>query len=146
MQVAFYKGRTRLFNRVVSWWLNGPYSHGELVFGTDSDGVSECASCSFMDDGVRPKYITLNPEHWDIIEVDGDEAYARAMLKKHRNTKYDTFGLLGLVWRRGKGDPNKLWCTEWIAMALGYEEAWRFDPMVLFVSLKKKSLNESISA
>ena len=33
VKIAFYKGKSRLFNKVVSWWTRGPYSHTELVVG-----------------------------------------------------------------------------------------------------------------
>ena len=137
LQVAFYKGRTRLFNRLVSWWLNGPYSHAELILDTDADGYAACASSSFLDGGVRLKYMRLDPEHWDIVDVQGDKATAWAWLKEHDGDQYDTFGLLGLVWRRGKGNPDKVWCTESVAAMLGYDEPWRFDPMALYSALTK---------
>lgn len=137
LQVAFYKGRTRLFNRLVSWWLNGPYSHAELILDTDAGGYAACASSSFLDGGVRLKYMRLDPEHWDIVDVQGDKATAWAWLKEHDGDQYDTFGLLGLVWRRGKGNPDKVWCTESVAAMLGYDEPWRFDPMTLYVALTR---------
>ena len=136
LQVAFYKGRTRLFNRLVSWWLNGPYSHAELILSVDGD-VCECASSSFLDGGVRTKRMRLDPEHWDVVNVSGDVAKARAWLLDHEDDRYDTFGLLGLVWRRGKGSDTKVWCTESVAAMLGYNEAWRFDPMTLYVCLTR---------
>ncbi len=137
LQVAFYKGRTRFFNRLVSWWLNGPYSHAELILDTDAGGYAACASSSFLDGGVRLKYMRLDPAHWDIVDVLGDKTTAWAWLKEHDGDQYDTFGLLGLVWRRGKGNPDKVWCTESIAAMLGYDEPWRFDPMTLYVDLTR---------
>lgn len=70
MQVAFYKGRKRLFNRLTSWWLRGAYSHCELLLGTDPLGRTICASSSFMDGGVRVKHMVLDPAHWDVINVE----------------------------------------------------------------------------
>lgn len=137
MQIAFYKGRTRFFNRLVSWWLSGPYSHAELILDTDAGGYAACASSSFLDGGVRLKYMRLDPEHWDIVDVQGDKATAWAWLKEHDGDQYDTFGLLGLVWRRGKGNPDKVWCSESVAAMLGYDEPWRFDPMTLYVALTR---------
>lgn len=138
MQVAFYKGQTRFFNKAVCWWLNGPYSHAELILETDHNGISACASSSFMDGGVRLKYMRLNPANWDIFEIDGDIGAAWTWLRLHDEMLYDTFGLIGTVWRRSEGDPNKMWCTESIAAMLGYDEPWRFDPMVFAVVIKER--------
>jgi hypothetical protein len=134
MRVAFYVGKTRIFNRLVCWWLNGPISHGELVLSV-VDGVAECASSSYMDGGVRVKKMVLNPEHWVLVPVQGDEAYARRWLREHKNDCYDTLGLFGLIARRGPGALDKCWCTEAVAAMLGYDDPWRFDPMTLFVAL-----------
>lgn len=141
MQVVFYKGRARLFNRACSWWLASPYSHCELVVGTDQDGYSHCVSSSFMDDGVRAKKIRLDPEHWDLVDVPFvvDEQYVRDWLRLHDDDKYDTFGLLSAFWRRNAGDRNKRICSGCVAELLGYPEPWRFDPALLFSTLTRKS-------
>lgn len=141
MQVAFYKGRTRFFNRLVCWWLRGPYSHCELVLHTDATGISECASASYMDGGVRTKRMALNPAHWDFIDVLASEAQARSWLAYYEEDRYDILGLLGFVWRRQPGEQDKWFCSEAVAAMLGYHDAWRFDPMTLFVTLKRESRN-----
>lgn len=137
MQVAYYKGRTRIFNRVVSWWLSGPYSHTELVLD-EVDGLSECGSSSFMDGGVRVKFMKLDPEHWDLVDVDGDVCKARQWFRDHRGDQYGLLGLLGFVWRRGTRDNNKRICSEAIAAALGYVEPWRFDPMGFWAATARR--------
>lgn len=139
MQIAFYKGKTRVFNRLVSWYLRGPYSHCELVLQTNTDGYSTCASSSFMDGGVRMKQIKLDPEHWDVIEVQGSVAVAVRWLDEHEDCKYDVLGLLGFLWRRTQGEQNKFFCSEAVAAMLGLDEPWRFDPMSLHKAL---SINE----
>ena len=65
VKIAMYKGRKRVFNRLVSWWTRGPYSHTELVI----DGV--CYSSSFLDKGVRKKAIELDPENTDYYSSYG---------------------------------------------------------------------------
>ena len=138
MQIAFYKGRSRLFNRAVSWWLSGPYSHCELVLWTQ-DGVSYCVSSSFSDGGVRMKAIVLNPDHWDLIEVEGDVSAAINWLDSHDKDLYDLLGLLGFVWRRQDGNKSRWFCSEAVAAMLGFNEPWRFDPMSLYSTLTKKT-------
>ena len=135
IQVAFYKGRKRVFNRLVSWWLRGPYSHCELVLQTSPDGVSLCASASFMDGGVRVKNIVLDPEHWDLVMVEGSPATAWQWAASHEEDGYDLLGLLGFVWRRQADDQSKWFCSEAVAAMLGLPKPWRFDPMVLHAAL-----------
>jgi hypothetical protein len=127
VQVAFYKGKTRFFNRAVAWWTRGPYSHCELIV----DGKSY--SSSFLDGGVRVKEIVYDPEHWDIVDVPwADAAKAVAWFEAHMGLKYDVVGLAGFVVRRVEDDRGKYFCSEAVASSLGYEDAWRFDPNTLY--------------
>jgi hypothetical protein len=114
MKLALYKGRTRLFNRAVCWWLRSNYSHAEIVF---SDGM--CGSASHTDGGVRLKLIDLTPDKWDVFEIKGDEVAARNWFNVHAGQKYDVLGLLGFVWRRGTQDGNKWFCFEACGASLG---------------------------
>lgn len=139
MQVALYKSKKRLFNRLVCWWLKSPYSHCELVVSTDKAGVSRCVSSSFMDGGIRTKFMQLDPDHWDIVDVPWQVNQTRvyAWAAAHEDDKYDTWGLLGHVWRRGSGDRTKRVCAEAVAEMIGLPEAWRFDPAVLYAVLTR---------
>lgn len=136
MRIALYKavrpGLPGLFNRGVRAWCRGQYSHGELIF---SDGTS--ASSSWLDGGVRFKTIDFDPEHWDIFEIDGDEAIARQWFADHILDKFDVMGLVGFIFRPFEGEKNKWFCTESVMAALGYPEAWRFDPCTLGAFLKR---------
>jgi hypothetical protein len=130
MVIAFYKGRSRLFNRLVSWYCRGRYSHCELIID-DSPMGTLCASSSFMDGGVRMKVIKLDPERWDKVSVGGDSDYAMAWLTAHLGCGYDVRGLLGFVWRRGRDSRTKWFCSEAVAAMLGIPDPWRFDPCSL---------------
>lgn len=137
MQVAFYKGKRRLFNRLVSWWLRGPYSHCELVIRVDEAGRAHCLSSSFMDGGVRIKVMWLDPAHWDVLparpRISASRAYQWAYDKAEAG--YDVLGLLGFVWRRQRGEQHRWFCSEAVADVLGYPEPWRYDPCVLHSTL-----------
>lgn len=123
MKIAFYKGRTKPFNIVVSWWTRGPYSHCEAVF---SDGL--CASSSFLDKGVRFKKIDLTPDHWDIIDIpDVDEAEIRAWFNLHLGEKYDVVGLFSVLTPIPE-NKHKWFCNESIGAAMGVSGPWRFCP------------------
>lgn len=132
MQIAFYKGRGKLFNRLVSWWLRGPYSHVELVMYTEANGTSKCASSSYEDKGVRIKYMKLNPLHWDLIPIKGSLIHVDDWITTHDKEKYDILGILGFVWRPIPESKTKWMCSEAVASMLGWKEAWRLDPMSLW--------------
>ena len=98
VQVAFYKSKTRLFNRLIAWWTRGPYSHCELVVG------GRAFSSSIMDGGIRAKRIDFNPAHWDIVDVPWADADAAvAWFEANISKDYDVLGLLGFIIRRVEG-------------------------------------------
>ena len=136
MRVALYKstrpGIQGVSNRLIRWWTRSIYSHCELVF---SGGMA--ASSSFIDGGVRFKRINFNPEHWDFIGVDGDEASALQWFTEREDAKYDVFGIAGFVMGFIGHDKNKYTCGESIAGALGFAEPERFTPALLAAVLSK---------
>lgn len=144
MQVAFYKGRSRLFNRLVAWWTRGPYSHCELIVEYEPSGAAVCWSSSMMDGGVRRKAIELKPEHWDVIQLEVsalDLIRAQDWFERRDGHAYDVLGLFGFIWRAAKDSASRWFCSEAVAAALGYSEAWRFSPNDLFAVLAPKGSN-----
>lgn len=130
MKIAFYKGRKRLFNRFISFWTRGPYSHCEAVFdhSPDASRPSMCASSSFMDGGVRFKSILLDPECWDVIEVPGiDQGAARQWFDRRVDAGYDVIGLLSTS-TPVPDCKRRYFCSEALGSACGLQEAWRFSP------------------
>lgn len=134
MRAAFYKGThsgiNGAYNVIVRAWDSGPYSHCELIF---SDGVS--ASASFIDGGVRFKQIEYDPANWDFIELpDHLEPAARAWFEANEfqsdgeRTPYDLAGNFGFVWRPLRGMEGAFFCSESMAAALGFPDAWRYSP------------------
>ena len=127
VKVAFYKGKTRFFNKAVAWWTRGPYSHCELIVSGHS------YSSSFLDGGVRVKDIVYDPDHWDIVDVPWANAEkAVEWFQDHMGQGYDVVGLVGFVARRVEDDRNKYFCSEAVAASLGLADAWRFDPNTLY--------------
>jgi hypothetical protein len=129
MKLASYKARRPgvfgIFNDVTKWWLNGSYSHSELVF---SSGIS--GSCSLMDRGVRLKQIDFNPDHWDFVTINGfDEDSAFKWFVDHEGERYSIRKLIRSVADyQGGGANNSHICSSAIMAALGFPEPWRFDP------------------
>ena len=139
MQVAFYKGRTRLYDRLTQWWLRGPYSHCELVLETDATGRAVCASSSAMDGGVRIKHMHLNPAHWDMLPVSGDVHDAWHWIGRHHGQGYDYLGFVGFIARVLGHNKSRWICSEAVAEMLGMPESWRFDPCSLWAALSRPS-------
>lgn len=138
LQVAFYKGTDRLFNRAVSWWERGPYSHCELVIRFEGD-QAVCYSASLSDGGVRRKLIALDPNRWDAVNIEVSELDAWAAEQwffDHLGQGYDVAGLVGFVWGPWAHRPDKWFCSEAIGEALGLQDAWRFDPNALAAVLR----------
>ena len=133
MKVAFYKGKTKLFNKLVCWWTKSDYSHCELVL---DDGLSW--SSSFSDGGIRYKLIdyTKHPERWEFEEVGPMTPSIKARMDLHKGKKYDTLGLAGFVLGPVVDDKDKLFCSEAVADVMGYIDSWRFDPGVFRAILK----------
>ena len=138
MQVASYKGRKRLFNKLTAWWLAGSYSHTELVLGYDRAGQAICASSSMMDGGVRVKHMHLDPNHWDVLEVGGNEGTAWTWLERHLCAGYDYLGLLGFIARALGHSQGRFVCSEAVAAMLGFPDPWRFDPCSLHAALSRQ--------
>lgn len=136
MKVAFYKG-TRpgiagIYSVGVRTWTRSPYSHAEIIF---SDGMA--ASSSFVDGGVRFKRIAFDPEHWDFVDIAGDESPVRQWFVDHEGKAYDLIGNAGFIIGPIRDGSDKWSCAESIADALGYPEPWRYSPAILHSVIKK---------
>lgn len=140
VRIAFYKGRRRLFNRLTAWWTRGPYSHCELIAGCDEQGRALCWSSSFMDGGVRLKAIRLVRGHWDVLEIEAPDCVMEGALdwfESKQGSRYDVPGLFGFIWR-ATGDSRSRWfCSEAVAEALKFKEAWRLCPNTLAAVLSR---------
>lgn len=136
-RIAFYKG-TRpgiagIYNRLGRWLDHGPYSHCELIF---SDGMS--ASSSFMDGGVRIKYIGYSSGNWDFVDLPAQyESEARAWFFAHHGRAYDLMGNVNAMFGFVPHSTDKWFCSEAIAASLGLSEPWRYKPNGLAAVLKE---------
>lgn len=131
MQLAFYKDKGNFYDFVVRLFTLSKYSHCELVI----DGISY--SSSPRDNGVRSKVIDFNPEHWDIIEVNADKQKALDFFNKELGKKYDWRGAIkSVVPFLIKNDPNRWFCSEICAEALGIEDSEYITPVKLYLLCK----------
>lgn len=133
VKVAFYKGREAFLDKLVQWWTNSPYSHCEIVV----DEISY--SSSPRDGGVRPRGIIFNPEHWDFLTLTQADAQSIvAWFQAHRGAKYDWLGLLGFVLPHPINSPDRWFCSEACAAALGLALPWTLTPQDLYFLLSEK--------
>ena len=149
-QAAFYRGTrpgiSGLYNRLVRARGRGPHSHVELVF---SDNLS--ASSSFADGGVRFKDIDYSADHWDFIDLPADmEFFARVYFAGKVGRGYDIMGNVHLTIGFFPNSKDKLFCSEAVMEALGFVDAWRYEPNCAYWTLRRMvetiGLYSSVSA
>ena len=137
--LIFYKGtraanpHARLFDRLATWRTRGPYSHCELVLDR-IDHMVLCWSSSFLDGGVRSKWIDVSTGRWDVVTFPGDRAAAARWFEAHQGEPYDWFALMGWVlpWRVSH---RRWWfCSEACGAAIGLpsEVTRRLSPSDLY--------------
>jgi hypothetical protein len=132
MKIALYKGRGRTFNRLVSWWTRSIYSHCEVLFDyAPATDQWYCASSSFLDGGIRFKWIKLDPANWDIIDIDADRLKVYSWFLMNQGRSYDVKGIVGCVIRIIPPSTDKYFCSSAIAAALDYPDHWRVLPVNL---------------
>lgn len=127
--LALYKGKGKLFNRLIRLWTRSRYSHCELVM---PDG--RWLSASAMDGGVRAKPIELNFEHWNLYPVPwADAAHIEQLFQRHQGKGYDWLGIfLSQLLPLAIDNPERMFCSEFCAAGLGLDaSAARFNPVLL---------------
>jgi len=122
-QIAFYHGPSStvkgwLSDILVSIGTMSPITHVELVI----DGM--CYSSSGLDGGVRVKKIDLNDGKWEVIHITVKHPLAMwAFINRTLGAEYDFAGIVRFALPFVKSDPDKWFCSEWVAQAIG-------DPVV----------------
>ncbi|UGQ45074.1 hypothetical protein [Massilia endophytica] len=138
--------------------LGGQYSHSEIVFmpgdGVDAlmpDGTCEpvngaywCASSVAAErlpawskrrpgraGGVRFKRIQLDPDKWDLLDLQRDARQAARWFVENEGMPYDWQLILGFIAWFIHEDEGRVTCSEACASAGGHPDSWRFDPCAL---------------
>jgi len=137
--LAFYKGRgNSVFQRfqdgIIRSVTRGIYSHVELISGDAMHGqTAVCLSASGRDGGVREKRILLKPESWDLVSMPLASEAPCQFIRDRLGARYDYAGLmLSQVLAFGRHDPDKWFCSEICAAALGLPNPQRVSPQFLF--------------
>lgn len=118
MKLAFYKAfqpKATFLDKSVAIASGGLYSHVELVFPNDV-----CFSISPRENKGRFKRIKLNPEQWDIIELDSSLNYKQIMkdCSFYLNFKYDYIGALFSVTPFCIQKNSRIFCSEVVSNIL----------------------------
>ncbi|MEH6521245.1 hypothetical protein [Sulfitobacter sp.] len=133
--IAFYKGQgvsvpQRLQEGLIRSVTRGIYSHVEMISGDAlHDHFAVCLSASGRDGGVREKCILLKPESWDLVSMRMDAEAPCQFIREHLGARYDYAGLiLSQVLALGRHNPDKWFCSEICAAALGLPNPQRVSP------------------
>ena len=137
--LAFYKGRgstiwTRLQDWAIRFATRSPYSHVELIVGRAEFGREEvCLSSSGRDGGVRQTTILLRREHWDLVDMPDQPDDVADFIRARFGKRYDYIGIVfSQILSLGRHSPDKWFCSEICAAALGMPNAQRMSPQALY--------------
>lgn len=130
-KLIFSKRNTRLFERLICWWTNSPYSHVEIW----KDDYSYTASAKH--NRVRKYHKPyLNPVIWDEVEIDDIDVDSF-----YEQTKDDRYDWVGIVFKEVFGinlHMKRGWyCSEWCAKAMGISPSL-VSPEGLFSIVNKR--------
>lgn len=127
MKLAMYKGKGKIGNAIIRWWTKSNYSHCEIVID------DYCYSSSLMDGGVRKKSINLDPDKWDLIDLDVfSESQVLYYFEKTKGNKYGWLDLLiNQLFNKADNRSKSDFCSEWIAAALGIPDSVIHSPKTL---------------
>lgn len=131
IRIAFRYNDPRIFARLVCLLQGGDSAHCE-VSGEWLGDQHKCVSASFLDKGVRRKWIDMPASKWRIYEFAGatpDDV--EAYLSANDGEGYDWLGLMGFVIRRIKGFARRKFCSEVGADIMGLPDPWRYDLALL---------------
>jgi len=112
MKLAFYKAfqsRATIVDKIIAIFSFGKYSHVELVFPN-----GDCFSISAREGIGRFKKINLDPDVWDIIELDSSIS-ARELRKEAKHFlgfKYDFLGAIFSISPVCIQKNKKIFCSE----------------------------------
>lgn len=133
MHLAFYKASGGIFDKAVRLVTRSAYSHVELVIG------GKCYSSSIQDGGVRSKHINIWSGSWDVVEIGGDEAVAKAWFEQHDGQDYDWLGAFRFAIPFLRHRSGKWFCSEAVGAALGLPDAHKLTPQNMWEWSQRKT-------
>ena len=105
-------------------------THVEAIHEEHDDGSVTIASASIRDGGcVRSKRVTLNPEHWLIIDVpQWDVNESKLWFAMHEGQRYDYRGAFAIFWPWAGERRAEWFCNEAVGASVGLVTPDRFSP------------------
>jgi hypothetical protein len=137
--LLWYKGTDRWVDRLIRLVDGGSYSHVEIA-EESSDGSWTIISASKRDNHqVRMKQLTLNPEHWDIMEVNHNlPHHPLEMSLSFLGREYDTVGAVLSVTRLGRSRKDRIHCSALVGQVMGLQDPWRLSVRELYNEITEK--------
>lgn len=125
VRVAFRYGDRRLFARLVCLLRGGDSAHCEVAKPI-LNGQFWCVSSSWLDGGVRYKYMPLPADKWRMYEIDA-AVHPAQWHEANMRKGYDVLGLLGIVLPPMGHSRRRWFCSEAAADMLGLREPHIYD-------------------
>lgn len=136
MYIAFKKCENDFLDKCIKFFTKSEFVHCELVSCLSNDRFYGYSS--YPGEGVRAKYIDYDKTKWEFINLKNLKTQdVKEFYEKTKGSKYDYLGVLGFVF--GNPDnPNRYFCSEWCAKALGLNNPSRISPGWLYKYFKGK--------
>lgn len=133
LYIAFQKSNGSIIDRLISFFTKSEYIHCEIVTSKNKNSIYGYSS--YIGEGVRAKWIDID-DRWELIPLNNTKFKCiraqeiKDFYSKTEGKKYDYLGCLGFVF--GNSDnPNRYFCSEWCAEALGIENPSKVSPAKL---------------
>jgi hypothetical protein len=130
MEVWFYVGKGKLFDKLIRWWTNSRYSHCEIIIG----GMAFSAD-AWTNQVRAVSAKSFNPQSWERVAIDGNGEKALTFLTGQLGKRYDWLGILGFFLPGTINDPKRWYCSEICAAALSIGKR-PISPQELYEILK----------
>lgn len=116
-KLIFYRAETgNMFDKIVSFFDEGPYSHVEIVLEENETSWTTVGS-SNRDGGVRVRTIPKS-DHWDTIVINKTPI---ADYHEYIGAKYDWIGLGHTIWNWWPTTRFKYVCSTFAAELFGID-------------------------
>jgi hypothetical protein len=134
IELAFYKGRGTIYDRLIRLWTWSRYSHVEIVVRRrEKINSSLIFSSSPRDGGVRQKWSALDPARWDCVRVPRKLNRKLITDELELKAQYDWRGIIfSQIVPFGWQDKNNWFCSEICAAAIGLQNPHTYSPGALY--------------